>query len=204
MRPVQRNPDLPHNFIELPTQTLPQAFRPGDPDNLPLQEARKRFMNILAANSRLKNRLFNKPLRLWMSLTPAAAKLCNWDCIVPWFGILYCAQWKDLDATIAAGDPQIAEEQRANIELIPLREALINLALQFGLMYRGEPSTWAMGTIVETLIWRGRHPTSKRTRDLVHDTMLHQAYPSRTETDWVKPRLATDAHTSSLKRKKAK
>jgi hypothetical protein len=182
---VQRLPHLLHNFNELPKRTAAKAFRSADPDNLPLQEARQRFLQTLADHSPILEELFGEPLRLWVSLTPAAAKLCDWKCSVPWFDILYSSQWTELDPAVVADDPQIAEQQRANFELLPLRGALLDFAAKFGLMYNGEPATWAMGTVVDTLIWRAPHHSRVRTRGWVHDSMVSHEYPALTEKDWV-------------------
>jgi hypothetical protein len=178
-------PRLLHNHNELPKRTVVKSFRPADPHNLPLQEARQRFLQTLADHSPIIEELFGEPLRLWKSLTPAAAKLCDWECPVPWFGILYSSQRTELDPKLAANDPQIVEQQRANLELLPLRIALLDFASRFRLMYNGEPATWAMGTVMETLIWRARHPTSERTRGWVHDSIFSHEYPALTEKDWV-------------------
>jgi hypothetical protein len=182
---VQLAPQLFDNLNELPKRTAGKTFRPADPHNLPLQDARHRFLQTLADHTSILEELFAEPLRLWMSLTPAAANLCNWECPVPWSGILYCSQWTELDPSLAAKDPEVAELQRANLELLPLRGVLLDFASKFGLMYNGEPATWAMGTVVETLIWRSRHPRSERTRSWVYDTLYSHEYPALTEKGWV-------------------
>jgi hypothetical protein len=181
---VQPAPELFHNLNELPKRTAVKTFRPADPHNLPLEEARQRFLQTLADHSPILEELFAEPLRLWMSLTPAAAKLCGWECPVLWFDILYCPQWTEIDPGLA-NDPKVVAEQKANLELLPLRSVLLDFASKFNLMYNGEPAVWAMGTIMESLIWRARHPNSERTRGWVHPTNFSQEYPALTEEGWV-------------------
>ena len=103
---------------------------------------------------------------------------------MPWFSIFYSPQWLSFDPR---GDPAQQKQKNAGIELVPLREALLNLASRYGLIYNGEPATWAMQTIVETLRSRARYPNSK-IRKWVHDGLFSEEYPALTEEGWIKPR----------------
>jgi hypothetical protein len=173
----------PDSFIisGVPEQRTSRPFRPADPGNLPRQEARRRFLDTLANHSTVLRQLFGKPLRVWKSLSPAAAKLCAWDSHVPWFSILYAPQYKDLDPR---GDPAEIETKNAHLELLPLRELLITFASKHGLMYQGAPAVWAMQTVIETLDARARYPKSKTTRRWTHELIMSEEYPALIESGW--------------------
>lgn len=47
-------------------------FRKADLHNLPLQDARQRFLDVLAENSQILQTLFEEPLASWMMLSDAA------------------------------------------------------------------------------------------------------------------------------------
>ncbi len=120
-----------------------------------------------------------------MSLPTAAASVCGWGCIEPWSEIFYSPQWATLEPAVTERDPAIAEQQKAHLELLPLRKVLVNLAAKYGLTHQGEPATWAMQIVLDTLSWRSRHPTSEPNRRWIYDANFSQLYPARTEEGWI-------------------
>jgi hypothetical protein len=134
-------------------------FRKADLNNLPLQEARQRFLAELAKHCQVLQTLFDAPLKMWDLLSGAAKDRCRFH---GWTVIQFSPTYTELDQAITAGDDKLREEQQIHIEMIPLRESLAELAREFGLIHKGEPAPWAMDAAVETLHQAGRRPLEKR------------------------------------------
>ena len=118
---------------------------------------------------------------MWSSLSDAAKDLCR---LYGWLELQPSPTWTELNPTIAAEDAVIREEQRIHLEMIPLYKSLYALALEFGLLHNGEPATWAMLTVVETLLQAARRPADKRVARWRHHIEIPQEYPALTESGW--------------------
>ena len=148
---------------------------------MPLQEARKRFLDKLAEECPILRRLLGSPLIVWMSLSDAAKDLCRSH---GWVEIQYSPSWTELSPA-AARNAKLRKEKRLHIEIIPLREPVSEWASKFGLLYNGKPANWAMDTVVETLYQAGRRTKKKRTAQWEHPIEFSQEYPALTDQGWV-------------------
>lgn len=116
---------------------------------------------------------------MWLSLSAGARDLCREG---GWLEIEQSPNWKGLDPIAAARTPGLLEEQRIELELIPLCEHLHEFAARFGLLFKQQPVIWAMQSVIETLDEMGKQrDATSRWR---HPFNLPQEYPAPTELGW--------------------
>jgi hypothetical protein len=149
---------------------------------VPLQRARYEFMHQLAKHSQIRRTLFGWPLRRWKALSDAARHVCMFH----GWSVMRCVdQYQDLLPEVLANNPELQEQRRVHLEIIPLRDCLHAIAEKFGLMYNSEPAIWAMEFLLENLHQRARRPTVEKPARWHAPILFSQVYPAKTEEGFV-------------------
>jgi hypothetical protein len=99
-----------------------------------------------------------------------------------WVGIRHCETYKDLLPETLTNNPELQKEQRVHLEMIPLCNALNDLAKRFWLLCNGEPPIWVMDTLLENLHQRARRPKAKLSGHwFCAIQVMPETYPARTD-----------------------
>ena len=126
-------------------------------------------MDKLAECCPISRRLLGSALKAWMSLSAAARDVCR---LHGWIEIQCSPAFREILPSVTAKSADLRKQKRVHLEMIPLRECLYRLATKFGLTYNGEPASWAMDMIVETLHQAARRPKKERVAGWVRPILL--------------------------------
>jgi hypothetical protein len=155
------------------TQSGP-VFLPSDSKNLPLQNARARFLDQFAEHAPVFENLADSLLPIWGSMDAEARDEClryGWSII-------------DASPTLERLDPklkhdeEVLRKQAVGMQLVKLRSVIVDFCDRFHLLLReGAPAVWIVETIIHTLHLANRRPPGQHITKWVHMEEMNIGYP---------------------------